>query len=116
MDRPAFDAWSQIAPAQVAEMEQGKKVGTFGAAWHGFESGKPGNDVLAYDAFYRCAVPGIDKNGERVTVMDGHNTPSRDRGLNVRNGEQPRCQDNECAELRLHVSAQLVSRLTEHVP
>ena len=66
----AFDAWSQIAPAQVAEMEQGKRVGTFGAAWHGFESGKPGNDVLAYDAFYRCAVPGIDKMKDGQAVVE----------------------------------------------
>jgi hypothetical protein len=66
----AFDAWSMIAPAQVAEMEQGKKVGSYGAAWHGFESGKPGNDVLAYDAFLRCAVPGIDKMKDGQGVVE----------------------------------------------
>jgi hypothetical protein len=66
----AFDAWTLVAPAQVAEMEQGKKVGTFGAAWHGFESGKPGNDVLAYDSFYRCAVPGIEKMKDGQAVVE----------------------------------------------
>jgi hypothetical protein len=66
----AFDSWSTVAPAQVAEMEQGKKVGTFGAAWHGFESGKPGNDVLAYDAFYHCAVPGLDKMKDGQAVVE----------------------------------------------
>jgi hypothetical protein len=64
----AFDAWSKVAPAQVQEMEVGKKVGTFGAAWHAFEGGKPGNDVLAYDAFVRCAIPSVDgmKDGQAV--------------------------------------------------
>jgi hypothetical protein len=66
----AFDAWSMIAPAQVAEMEQGKKVGTFGAAWHAYASGKPSNDVLAYDAFYRCAVPGIEKMKDGQAVVE----------------------------------------------
>jgi hypothetical protein len=54
-----------VAPAQVQEMEIGKKVGTFGAAWHAFEGGKPGNDVIAFDRFLHCAVPGVD------TMKDG---------------------------------------------
>ena len=66
----AFDAWSMVAPAQVAEMEQGKKVGSYGAAWHAFEGGKPGNDVLAYDAFFRCAVPGLDKMKDGQAVVE----------------------------------------------
>jgi hypothetical protein len=66
----AFDAWTQVAPAQVAEMEKGKKVGTFGAAWHGFEGGKPSNDVLSYDAFYHCAVPDLAKMKDGQAVVE----------------------------------------------
>jgi hypothetical protein len=66
----AFDAWSLVAPSQVAEMEQGKKVGTFGAAWHAFAGGKPGNDVLAYDAFYHCAVPDLHKMKDGQAVVE----------------------------------------------
>jgi hypothetical protein len=66
----AFDSWSSVAPAQVQEMEMGKKVGTFGAAWHGFEGGKPGNDVIAYDGFFHCAVPGLDKMKDGQAVVE----------------------------------------------
>jgi hypothetical protein len=66
----AFDSWSTVAPAQVAEMEQGKKVGTFGAAWHAFEGGKAGNDVLAYDSFYHCAVPDLPKMKDGQAVVE----------------------------------------------
>ncbi len=57
----AFDAWSKIAPTHLAEREVGAKVGTFGAAWHSFAGGKPGNDVVGYDRFLHCAAPGVDK-------------------------------------------------------
>jgi hypothetical protein len=64
----SFDAWTKVAPAQVQEMEVGRKVGTFGAAWHAFGGGKPGNDVIAYDRFLHCAVPTVDsmKDGQAV--------------------------------------------------
>jgi hypothetical protein len=61
----AFDAWTKVAPAQVQEMEMGKKVDSAGAAWHAFESGKPDNQVIAWDNFLRCAVPTVD------TMKDG---------------------------------------------
>jgi hypothetical protein len=64
----AFSAWAEIAPSHVQEMEIGKKVGSFGGAWHGFAGGKPTNDVLAFDAFLRCAIPTLDgmKDGQAV--------------------------------------------------
>jgi hypothetical protein len=64
----AFDSWAEAAPAQVQEREVGKKVGEFGAAWHAFSGGKPGNDVAAFDRFLHCAVPGVDgmKDGQAV--------------------------------------------------
>lgn len=61
----AFDAWTAVAPAQVAEMEMGKKVDSAGAAWHGFQGGKPDKDVIAWDRFLHCAVPTVD------TMKDG---------------------------------------------
>ena len=66
----AFDSWSKVAPAQVEEMEVGKKVGTFGGAWHAFEGGKPGNDVIAYDGFFHCAVPGLEKMKDGQAVVE----------------------------------------------
>jgi hypothetical protein len=65
----AFDDWSKIAPAQVQQMEVGKKVGTFGAAWHAFPGGKPGNDVIAYDRFIHCAVPTLDAMNDGQAVV-----------------------------------------------
>ncbi len=56
----AFDAWAKVAPAQVADMEVAKRVESNGNAWHMFGGGKPGNDVIGYDQFVHCAVPGID--------------------------------------------------------
>ena len=66
----AFDSWSMVAPAQVQDMEVGKKVGTFGAAWHAFDGKKPGNDVIAYDDFFHCAVPGLDKMKDGQAVVE----------------------------------------------
>jgi hypothetical protein len=57
----AFDAWSRVAPAHLAEREVGAKVGTDGAAWHAFAGGKPAPEVIVYDRFLHCAVPGVDK-------------------------------------------------------
>jgi hypothetical protein len=64
----AFDAWAKIAPSQVADMEIGKRVETYGNAWHMFAGGKPGNDVIAFDQFFHCAVPTLDtmKDGQAV--------------------------------------------------
>ncbi len=64
----AFDAWAKIAPSQVADMEIGKRVETNGNAWHMFAGGKPGNDVIQYDQFLHCAIPGVDtmKDGQAV--------------------------------------------------
>lgn len=64
----AFDSWSKVAPAQVQEMEVGKRVGSFGAAWHAFDGGKPSTDVIGYDLFLHCAIPGVDgmKDGQAV--------------------------------------------------
>jgi hypothetical protein len=56
-----FDAWTQVAPAQVQDMEEAKALDKTGGAWHAFGGGKPDNDVLNYDAFLRCAVPDVDK-------------------------------------------------------
>jgi hypothetical protein len=61
----AFDEWTKIAPAQVKDMEVGKKVDVAGAAWHSFAGGKPDNDVIAWDRFLHCAVPAVD------TMKDG---------------------------------------------
>jgi hypothetical protein len=66
----AFDSWSQIAPAQVADMEIGKKVGAAGASWHAFGGGKPENDVLSFDAFYHCAVPDLPKMKDGQAVVE----------------------------------------------
>jgi hypothetical protein len=64
----AFDDWTKIAPAQVADMEVSKKVGNFGAAWHSFEGGKPSPEVVGYDRFLHCAAPGVDamKDGQAL--------------------------------------------------
>ena len=66
----AFDEWSKVAPSHLAEREVGAKVGTFGAAWHGFAGGKPGADVVAYDRFLHCAVPGVDKLKDGQAVVE----------------------------------------------
>jgi hypothetical protein len=66
----AFDSWSKLAPAHLAEREVGAKVGTFGAAWHSFAGGKPGNDVVAYDRFLHCAVPGVDKMKDGQALVE----------------------------------------------
>ncbi len=66
----AFTAWSKVAPAQVAEMQVGKTVATDGAAWHAFGGGKPGDDVIAYDNFLRCAVPGVDKMKDGQALVE----------------------------------------------
>jgi hypothetical protein len=66
----AFDGWSKLAPMHVTELEVGKKVGTFGAAWHAFAGGKPGADVIAYDRFLHCAVPGVDKMKDGQPVVE----------------------------------------------
>jgi hypothetical protein len=61
----SFDAWSKIAPAQVQEMEMGKKVSSAGTAWHSFEGGKPTPEVITFDRFLHCAAPTVD------TMKDG---------------------------------------------
>jgi hypothetical protein len=66
----AFDAWSKLAPAHLAEREVGAKVGTFGAAWHSFAGGKPGNDVIAYDRFLHCAIPTVDKMKDGQAMVE----------------------------------------------
>ncbi len=66
----AFTAWSKVAPAQVAEMQLGKQVETFGTAWHAFGGGKPGDDVIAYDNFLRCAVPSLDKMKDGQALVE----------------------------------------------
>jgi hypothetical protein len=66
----AFDNWSKVAPSHLAEREVGAKVGTFGAAWHSFAGGKPGNDVVAYDRFLHCAVPGVDKMKDGQALVE----------------------------------------------
>jgi hypothetical protein len=66
----AFDNWSKIAPTHLAEREVGNKVGNFGAAWHGFAGGKPGADVVSYDRFFHCAVPGLDKMKDGQAVVE----------------------------------------------
>jgi hypothetical protein len=66
----AFDNWSKLAPAHLAEREVGAKVGTYGAAWHSFAGGKPGNDVVAYDRFLHCAVPGVDKMKDGQALVE----------------------------------------------
>ena len=60
----------KLAPAQLAECEVGAKVGTDGAAWHSFAGGKPGNDVIAYDRFLHCAVPGVDKMKDGQALVE----------------------------------------------
>ena len=51
--------WSKVAPAQVAEMEVGAKVGTYGAAWHAFaRAASRATTSSPYDRFLHCAVPG----------------------------------------------------------
>ena len=66
----AFDSWSKVAPTHLAEREVGAKVGNFGAAWHAFAGGKPGNDVVAYDRFLHCAVPGVDKMKDGQALVE----------------------------------------------
>lgn len=61
----SFDAWSKIAPQQVADMEQGKKLDSAGSAWHSFAGGKPTPEVINFDRFLHCAVPTVD------TMKDG---------------------------------------------
>ncbi len=64
----AFDAWTKIAPAQVKDMEISRKLTPNGSAWHGFEGGKPSDDLASYDQFIHCAVPTLDtlKDGQAV--------------------------------------------------
>ncbi|HEY2747472.1 MAG TPA: hypothetical protein VGL86_22770 [Polyangia bacterium] len=66
----AFDDWAKIAPSHLAEREVGAKVGTFGSAWHSFAGGKPGADVVAYDRFLHCAVPGVDKMKDGQALVE----------------------------------------------
>ena len=66
----AFDNWAKLAPSHLAEREVGAKVGTYGAAWHSFAGGKPGNDVIAYDRFLHCAVPGVDKMKDGQALVE----------------------------------------------
>ena len=66
----AFDSWAKVAPSHLAEREVGAKVGTFGAAWHSFAGGKPGPDVVAYDRFLHCAVPGVDKMKDGQALVE----------------------------------------------
>ena len=66
----AFDNWSKIAPTHLAEREVGVKVGNFGAAWHGFAGGKPSADVVAYDRFLHCSIPGVDKMKDGQAVVE----------------------------------------------
>jgi hypothetical protein len=66
----AFDNWSRLAPAHLAEREVGAKVGNYGAAWHSYAGGKPSNDVIAYDRFLHCAVPGVDKMKDGQAVVE----------------------------------------------
>ena len=66
----AFDHWAKIAPTHLAEREVGAKVGTYGSAWHSFQGGKPGNDVIAYDRFLHCAVPGVDKMKDGQALVE----------------------------------------------
>jgi hypothetical protein len=64
----AFDDWTKAAPAQIKDMEISKKLTPAGSAWHGFEGGKPTDDLAAYDNFIHCAVPTLDtlKDGQAV--------------------------------------------------
>ncbi|HXU70936.1 MAG TPA: hypothetical protein VN947_16495 [Polyangia bacterium] len=66
----AFDEWAKVAPSHLAEREVGQKVGTDGAAWHSFAGGKPGADVVAYDRFLHCAVPGVDKMRDGQALVE----------------------------------------------
>jgi hypothetical protein len=65
-----LDEWTKIAPAMIAERAVGKKVAEDGAAWHAFGGGKPGNDVVAYDRFLHCAVPGVDKMKDGQALVE----------------------------------------------
>lgn len=66
----AFDDWAKTAPSHLAEREVGVKVGNFGNAWHQFAGGKPGADVVAYDRFLHCAIPGVDKMKDGQAVVE----------------------------------------------
>lgn len=66
----AFDDWSRVAPAHLAELEVGKKVAASGGAWHAFSGGKPGEDVAAYDRFLHCAVPDVDKMKDGQALVE----------------------------------------------
>jgi hypothetical protein len=66
----AFDDWAKVAPSHMQERIMGQKVATDGAAWHAFAGGKPGADVIAYDRFFHCAVPGLDKLKDGQAVVE----------------------------------------------
>lgn len=66
----AFDDWAKLAPSHMEERIAGQKVATDGAAWHAFAGGKPGADVVAYDRFLHCAVPGVDKMKDGQGVVE----------------------------------------------
>jgi hypothetical protein len=64
----AFDSWATLAPEQVKERELGKKVQSAGNAYHAFEGGKPTEEVIAYDRFFHCAVPDLDKMKDEMAM------------------------------------------------
>ncbi len=66
----AFDNWSKVAPSHLAEREVGAKVGNYGAEWHSFAGGKPSSNVVAYDRFLHCAVPGVDKMKDGQALVE----------------------------------------------
>jgi hypothetical protein len=66
----AFDNWAKIAPSHIAEKLVGQKVDADGSAWHQFQGGKPAAEVVAYDRFLHCAVPGVDKMKSGQDVVE----------------------------------------------
>jgi hypothetical protein len=66
----SFDEWAKLAPSHMEERLMGQKVATDGAAWHAFAGGKPGADVIAYDRFFHCAIPTLDKMKDGQAVVE----------------------------------------------
>jgi hypothetical protein len=75
----AFDDWAKVAPTHMEERIVGKKVNDDGTAWHAFAGGKPGADVIAYDRFFHCAVPGLDKLKSGQDVVEFLYKQSKDQ-------------------------------------
>jgi hypothetical protein len=66
----AFDEWAKLAPSHLEERMMGKKVQDDGTAWHAFAGGKPAADVIAYDRFLHCAIPGVDKMKDGQAIVE----------------------------------------------